>query len=62
MTRTTNRSQERWELLLDLRRQLPRTGRMRCQTKRAIAQLEQELAGGRELAGRAATEREKALY
>jgi hypothetical protein len=46
-------------LLFDLRRQLGSTRRFRGPTERAIRQIEIELAGGRELAGKAATEREK---
>ena len=53
----TRYSHERWLLLFELRRQLDRTRHFRGHTERAIAQLERELAGGRELAGRAATER-----
>lgn len=47
---------EQLELLDVLRAQLPQThGAMRQRTERAIAQLERELAGGREIAGKAAT-------
>lgn len=58
MTRAQDRRRERFLLLNDLRRQLPHARTFRSQTERAIERLEQELAGGRELAGRAATERE----
>lgn len=50
------RSRERNLLLGDLRRQLPHTrGNFRDQTERAIVRLEGELAGGRDLAQKAAT-------
>ena len=53
---TKTRPDERFLLLHDLRRQLPRTrGPLRRATERAIDGLEQELAGGRGLAARAAT-------
>jgi hypothetical protein len=61
MTRTQN-SRERFLLLTDLRRQRLHSRRFKDQTERAIRQLEWELAEGRELAGRAATEREKMLW
>lgn len=52
----TSFSRERQELLRDLRRQLPNTaGPLRKQTERAIERLEIELAGGRGIAGEAAT-------
>ena len=52
----TTINRDRFLLLLDLRRQLPRTrGAMRGQTERAIHRLEVELAGGRGVAGREAT-------
>lgn len=51
-----SRSHERFLLLTDLRSQLPRTrGSSRSRTEKAIRQLEQELAGGRDLAQKAAT-------
>ena len=59
MTRNTY-SRERWCLLRDLRVQLAHTRAFRKQTERAIAQIEYELAGNREVAGRAACgERER---
>jgi hypothetical protein len=49
-------SDERWQLLEDLSRQLPATrGVMRQRTVCAIRQLEMELAGGRGVAAREAT-------
>ena len=55
-------SAERRDLLADLRVQLPKLTDRRAKerTRRAIQQIEWEMAGGRELAGRAATEREAA--
>lgn len=53
---TARGTRERLELLRDLQRQLPRTrGRMQERTKKAIQQVEVELAGGRGVAGRRAT-------
>lgn len=52
--RTFARNQ--WLLLYDLRCQLPRTrGPMRGYTERAIRRIEEELAGGRGRASKAAT-------
>lgn len=46
----------RQEVLSDLQRQLPLTkGPLRAQTERAIRLIETELAGGRAVAGEAAT-------
>jgi hypothetical protein len=60
MTHTLDRRRERFLLLHDLRAQLPHAHRFRGHTERAIRQIEQELAGGREVAGRAASgEREQ---
>jgi hypothetical protein len=60
MTGLQNKRRERWLLLHDLRIQLPRAGKFRGHTERAIRQIELELAGGREVALRAASgERER---
>lgn len=56
---STRYTRERFLLLHELRLQLPRTRGLRGHTERAIAQLERELAGGRDAAGWAATEREQ---
>ena len=58
MARTRDNRRERFLLLHDLQAQLLHAHRFRGHTERAIRQLERELAGGRELAGRAATERD----
>jgi hypothetical protein len=53
---TSTLTRERQQLLTDLIGQLPKTrGPLRPQTERAIRRLEVELAGGRGIAGRAAT-------
>lgn len=59
MTPRQNRARERWLLLFELQSQLPRARTFKGHTERAIARIEKELAGGREVAGRAATEREQ---
>lgn len=56
MTAPPTLTRERLALLEDLRRQLPMArGPLRRQTERAIERLEVELAGGRGVAGKAAT-------
>lgn len=56
MTAPSTLTRQRLELLDDLRRQLPTTrGPLRAHTERAIRRLEIELAGGRDVAGKAAT-------
>jgi hypothetical protein len=56
MRASASSTDDRFEVLEDLRRQLPRTlGPLRKQTERAIKRLETELAGGRDIAARAAT-------
>jgi polyhydroxyalkanoate synthesis regulator phasin len=53
---TSTLTAERLELLDDLRRQLrDQRGPGSARTRRAIEQIEDELAGGRDRAGRAAT-------
>lgn len=57
MTAPSTLTRERLDLLADLRRQLPTTQEpLRRHTERAIRRIEVELAGGRGVAGKAATQ------